>query len=299
MQKVPMDKKVLSQWLKAGFMENGILYETDEGTPQGGIISPVLANLALDGLESRLKESFPQEAKIHFIRYADDFIITGVTKEILEDKVRPLVKEFIRERGLELSGVNPIIRGWANFHRHVVSKSVFHRVDFEITKAIWKWAWRRHPNKSRKWIKKRYFSTTEQGRYWCFSGRKDGKQATLTRASDVKIKRHVKVKGQSNPFDPGWESYFEDRLNKETAETIKGRRRVFRLWQEQDGTCPICRQKLAYQTDWHKHHIKWKIYGGKDTNDNLALLHPNCHRQVHSRKLKVSKLLSSQSVRKA
>lgn len=216
LENVIMDKKVLNQWLTSGFIEDSVFHPTDEGTPQGGIISPVLANLALDGLENKLKQSFPKRAKVHFVRYADDFIITGENKEILEDKVKPIVQQHISKRDLELSEektivthidkgfdflgqnirkyngkllikpseknvkgfvknvrkiikdnpcahpshliwkLNPVIRGWANFHSHVVSKAIFGRVDFEITKALWKWARRRHPKKSKKWIKKWY-----------------------------------------------------------------------------------------------------------------------------------------------
>ena len=86
---VPMDRVILRKWLKAGYMEKQVLHATEEGTPQGGIISPVLANLALDGLERRLRERYPErgkgsdkgrKAKVHLIRYADDFIITGRSK---------------------------------------------------------------------------------------------------------------------------------------------------------------------------------------------------------------------------
>ncbi len=105
---IPMDKSILRKWLKAGYMEGEMFHSTDEGTPQGGIISPVLANMALDGLETLLREKFPKpksgyNAKVNFIRYADDFIITGATKEVLENEVKPLVEAFMRERGLELS----------------------------------------------------------------------------------------------------------------------------------------------------------------------------------------------------
>jgi len=109
---VPMDRAILRKWLKAGYMEKQALHATEQGTPQGGIISPVLANLALDGLERRLRERFPMRGKgsekgrkagVHLIRYADDFIITGRSKELLEDEVKPLVESFLRERGLELS----------------------------------------------------------------------------------------------------------------------------------------------------------------------------------------------------
>jgi RNA-directed DNA polymerase len=106
---VPMDKEVLRKWLKAGYLEKKIWFATTEGTPQGGIISPVLANWALDGLQGLLAERFdkPQSrmrrTKVHLVRYADDFIITGTSKVLLENEVRPLVAHFLSERGLELS----------------------------------------------------------------------------------------------------------------------------------------------------------------------------------------------------
>ncbi len=111
---VPMDKGILTKWLKAGFMEKHALYRTDEGTPQGGIISPVLANLALDGLAPLLKERFPRRKDgsspmVNLARYADDFVITGDSKELLENEVKPLVEHFMRERGLELSQEKTII----------------------------------------------------------------------------------------------------------------------------------------------------------------------------------------------
>jgi RNA-directed DNA polymerase len=85
---------------------------TEAGTPQGGIISPTLANLTLDGLEQRLSEHFPKakwkdgkiwRPKINLVRYADDFVITVISKELLENEVRPLVEQFLKERGLTLS----------------------------------------------------------------------------------------------------------------------------------------------------------------------------------------------------
>jgi RNA-directed DNA polymerase len=347
---VPMDKRILNQWLKSGYMENGRKYQTKTGTPQGGIISPILANLALDGLESKLKERFPSKLKVHLIRYADDFIITCISKEILKDEIILLVKQHIGERGLELSKektrithisegfdflgqnvrkykdkllikparknvtnfltdikevikknqfahpinlvwqLNSKIRGWANFHRHVVSKKIFGQVDFEITKTIWKWARKRHPTKSRKWVKQRYFYRTEKGRDWCFFGKRDGKKATLTKAMDVRIKRHIKIKGNANPYDPEWKMYFERRLEKETIEKLRYRSRIYDLWHQQNGICPVCREHITEESGWHKHHIIWRTDGGRDTNENLVLLHPNCHRQVHSQKWKVGKL---------
>lgn len=359
MKNVPMDQKILSQWLKSGYMENYHLYPTEKGTPQGGIISPVLANMALYGLEKKLNAAFPKSDKVHIIFYADDFIITGITKELLENDVMPIVKQHMAQRSLELSQektlithikdgfdflgqnvrkyedkllikpakknvkrfmkdvktvirnnqhsrpayllwkLNSKIRGWANFHRHVVSKRIFGEIDFEITAALWKWAVKRHPNLPVAWVKQKYFYTTEKGRDWCFFGKEGGIRVTLIKASDVKIVRHTKIKGDANPYDPEWELYFERRAERKTTETLKNRRRIFKLWQEQHGRCPVCKQIINDSTGWHKHHIIWKVHGGTDSDENLVLLHQNCHKQVHSLKLKVEKPGLTKDLRKA
>src|SRR5260370_34664057 len=95
-------------------MEKQVLHPTEEGTPQGGIVSPALANMALDGLEKRLQETFPKpktgyNAKVNFVRYADDFLDTGASKELLEQEVKQLVEHFMIERGLELSPEKTVI----------------------------------------------------------------------------------------------------------------------------------------------------------------------------------------------
>jgi RNA-directed DNA polymerase len=92
---IPMDKKILHKWLKAGYIHKRNLYPTEAGTPQGGIISPTLSNMTLDGLEAELKK-FRKQDKVHMVRYADDFIITGNSKELLENEVRPLVEKFLQ-----------------------------------------------------------------------------------------------------------------------------------------------------------------------------------------------------------
>lgn len=108
---IPMDKAMLKKWLKSGFVFNGELFPTEEGTPQGGIISPILANMTLDGIQELLASKFPIAIKngkeirhkINLVRYADDFIVTGDNEEILKDEVKPLIAEFLAERGLTLS----------------------------------------------------------------------------------------------------------------------------------------------------------------------------------------------------
>lgn len=101
---ITMDKEILNKWLAAGYLEKGILYPTSEGTPQGGVASPTLLNLTLSGLEETvICATSKRKDKVHVVTYADDFIITGSSKEVLEQKVKPVVESFLLERGLELS----------------------------------------------------------------------------------------------------------------------------------------------------------------------------------------------------
>lgn len=220
------DREVLEKWLRSGFVDNRTWFPTEAGTPQGGIISPTLANLTLDGLEELLAQRFPRKwsvagdsslrhPKVHWVRSADDFIITGASCEMLENEVRPLVASFLSERRLMLSPektkithihegfdflgqnlrkfgeklllrpsqkntmafldkvrtilrdnrstrqenviwrLNPVIRGWANHHRHITAKRTFTRVDWAIWQALWHWAQRRYREKSRHWLAQR------------------------------------------------------------------------------------------------------------------------------------------------
>ncbi len=348
---VPLDKAMLRNWLKAGFMDKRVLHPTDDGTPQGGIISPVLANLALDGLERLLRTAFPKRYraqgrtrtnKVNLVRYADDFIITGGSREQLEGEVLPLVKRFMQERGLELSEektvithiaegfdflgqhvrkydgkllikpakpnvkaflgtvrgiikdtptmtagnliarLTPVIRGWAHYHRHVVSKDVFAAVDHAIFDALWRWARRRHPKKGARWVKAKYFHTVGN-RNWVFSGATgDGQMRRLLRADSIPIRRHAKIQNAANPYDPAWEVYFEELHGLKMAANLAGRRTLLHLWKRQGGCCPHCGQPITSITGWHSHHVVWRSKGGSDRADNRQLLHPTCHLQVHN-----------------
>jgi len=366
---VPMDKAILHKWLKAGYMEKNMLHPTESGTPQGGIASPALANFALDGLETRLREKFSRstsagrQAKINLIKFADDFVITGSSKELLENEVKPVVEQFLAERGLELSPektvithieagfdflgqtirkyngkliikpsaksvksflakvrhliktnkqatagnlirqLNPLIRGWTNYHRHVCSKQTFSKIDYAIFRALWRWAKRRHPLKSSLWIKQKYFPAIGS-RQWVFSGEVINSQGKSIRicllyAQRVPIKRHIKIRAEANPYDPTWEPYFEKRLSFKMSDDLKRDNQLLHLWRRQQGRCPVCQQLITTQTGWHNHHIVWRVNGGADTLNNRVLLHPNCHRQVHSQGFSVGKLRPSPGVGKA
>ena len=361
---VPMDRVILQKWLKSGYMEKRVLHESTDGTPQGGIISPALANCALDGLERLLQVKFPARKRlksfggekpcVHLVRYADDFVITSKSKELLEGEIKPLVEQFLQERGLELSPtktvithvergfdflgqnvrrypkgkllikpskknvgtflngirriikdahgasaadlidqLNPKIRGWANYHRHVVSKRTFGRVDHAIFSNLWQWARRRHPNKPSRWVKAKYFER-RRGRDWTFfdetcddEGRPN--KVWLYNAKSTPIKRHVKVKGEANPYDPAYETYFEEREEAHMLDTFRGTRTLRFLWHEQRGLCTLCNTKITRITGWRLHYCVPRVKGGSTGATNCVLLHPECHDWVHRQRLSVSK----------
>jgi RNA-directed DNA polymerase len=158
---------------------------------------------------------------------------------------------------------------------------------------LYRWARRRHPNKSRRWVARRYFHSVGR-QNWVFWGTVAGRDGTsqmkyLFRAAGVPIRRHIKVKGAFNPYDPDWELYLEERLGLEMARDLKGRRKLLHLCTQQEGICPVCNQRITRVTGWHDHHIIWRSEGGTDRADNRVLLHPNCHRQAHAQRLHIVK----------
>ena len=261
-----LDKSILKQFLKAGYVFERHLFPTDAGTPQGGIISPILANMTLDGIEKLLADKYHNNKngrtdrkhsakyKVNLCRYADDFIVTAKTEEIAKE-VKELIKDFLEDRGLELSdektmithinngfdflgwnfrkyngkllvkpsnksiekitvrisdiiksgkawkqedlidALNPVIMGWANYHKAVASSEIFHKLDHRIWNMLWHWAKRRHHDKSKRWIANRYWHSDGK-RNWVFS--EGDKQLNLL--SDTKIIRHTRLKLDMNPY---------------------------------------------------------------------------------------------------
>ena len=267
---IPIDRSILSQFLKSGFIFDDTFYHTDKGAPQGSPISPLLANMTLDGIEKLLKERLPK-MKVYFIRYSDDFLVITPSKEIA-DEVREIIHDFLAIRGLELSPektvithiddgfdflgwnfrkykgkllikppqksiksitqnlktivnkakswtqseliktLNPVIRGWANYHRHIVAKDTFSKLDSYLWEITWQWGKRRHPNKGHKWVANKYW-TSEGTRNWIFKT----KESKLLKFSDAQILRHSLLKLDANPYLN--RNYFlkrKDRIKKHT-----------------------------------------------------------------------------------
>jgi RNA-directed DNA polymerase len=340
---IPMNRRILSKWLKSGFIDHGTLYPTDAGVPQGGTISPAISNQVWDGLEAVIHGSawYRRVHNLNYIRWADDFIVTANSREVLEDVVLPRINAFLAERGVRLSPtktlitpieqgfdflgqtirkyprppgqlaklqitsskarlkavkakikalckqavgatpeqlidtLNPVLRGWANYHRHVICGKAFRRLDSYVWHRLYRWAKHRHANKTGRWIAERYFPH-RQGESWRFTDPNTGKQLMRVQEA-VKAQRHLKVKGEANPFDREWEAYFQ-RRDRQLTMQASSRFRANMLTR-QNGTCPACRQVIQSEEDLELHHRD----GNHQNNHigNLVLLHPNCHRQLH------------------
>ena len=350
LENIPMDTQILEKWLKCGYVETQKLFPTDEGTPQGGTISPTLMNMTLDGLERLLHDRLPTRKKVNgkthcnkmnFVRYADDFIITGESPEFLREKVLPIVREFLTERGLQLSEektvithigegfdflgknirkyngkllirpcksavksflgkvrdiikssksikqeilirrLNPVIRGWVNNQRYVVSSKVFSTVDYEIYKCLWQWAKRRHKKKSRKWIARKYWHDIDS-RQWTFSvpyenQGTEGKPlyCKLEYATDTKIIRFKKIVAEANPFDEYWTDYFEEREGEKLLNSTKGREKLLTIWRRQGRRCPVCGDIITSETGF-------KVHTPAGKNSRKIMVHKECHEEIHS-----------------
>jgi RNA-directed DNA polymerase len=243
----------------------------------------------------------------HHVRtYNGQYLATPCRKNVhaFWEKIRSIVKAHKQAKVANLIGrLNPVIRGWAPYHRHDARKATFGAVDAAIFNGLWQGARRRHPQKNKSWVKEKYFHTQGNRRGVC-SGKDVDVQGNprpvwLFSASKMPIKRQTKIKAGANPSDPAWEVYFAQRLGVKMETHLAGKRKLLHLWKEQGGLCPVCTQPSTEIERWHTHPIIWRTQGGKDSVDNLVLLHPNCHRQVHHRGLTVGKPCPARGHREA
>ena len=279
---IPLDTAVLRKWLEAGYVEDGTWYPSRKGTPQGGIISPTIANMTLDGLERAVREAVPRRSRVNFIRYADDFIITGKSRQVLERNVRPAVEAFLAERGLSLSAektvithitdgftflgqtfrntgnvlritpakegvlalirklgalirthvsapmvalvkkLNSVLRGWANYHRHVVASAAFSRIDRYVCDQLWRMLRRRHSNKSTLWLFRQYWRNDGQRHLFGVTGRTTcgPRRYEVLRLGAIGIQRYIKVKADANPYLPTYGGYFYRRRHEQDSRLL-------------------------------------------------------------------------------
>lgn len=356
-------RRQIKAWLKAGVVDSKVLFPTEEGTPQGGVISPLLANVALHGMEEILKEyasKLPGKGSkrdkanaISIIRYADDFVILHENLAVIE-QCREILVKWLNEMGLELkpsktrlahtlyehqtekpgfdflgfnvrqysvgkynsglntykeilgfktiitpsqksvrnhyekisntikrnlptpqlgliSNLNPIIRGWCNYYSSVVSKEIFNSISNQVHRRLYRWAKRRHHNKTDKWIANKYWHTIG-GNHWEFAVKMDDKFIKLYRHPETPIVRHIKVKGNASPFDGDW-VYWSSRMTNHP----EANERVATLLKRQKGKCPECGHYFRDGDVMEVDHILPLSKGGKDEYKNIQLLHRHCH----------------------
>jgi RNA-directed DNA polymerase len=355
---------LVARWLKAGVVEDGRLAFTERGSPQGGVISPLLMNVALHGME--------QAAGVRYIttganagtavagspvviRYADDLLAFCHGVEQAE-QVKARLAQWLAPRGLAfnedktrvvhldqgvdflgfnvrryrgkllikpskaavkrirqrlsaemralrganaeavLQRLNPIIRGWSAYYRHVVSSRTFNDLDTHMWRLTYKWAKYRHPHKSKRWITARYFGAFNLARrdHWVFGDRETG--AYMLKFVWTKIVRHTLVKGSVSPDDPALTDYWTDRRR-------KGRppldRVGLRLLLTQRGRCPLCGGLLLHADHEPQTPREWEQWlttvrkatrkqailaemrvAAPDQHATLHLVHTHCRRRA-------------------
>lgn len=340
LENIPMNKKVLKAWLNCGFIEGGKWFPTTDGVPQGGIISPVIGNIVLDGLEALIciSPSYKRKHNIHFVRYADDFIVTANSRALLEDIVIPKINAFLKLRGVQLSErktkithigegfdflgqtvrrysrrdgalgkiqiepsktsirlikdkvkaickssgqltqaqlierLNPVLRGWANYHRHSICGDTFSQLNSYVWFRLMRWGKRRHPEKSGIWIANRYFGHAK-GSSWAFMDKGTGK--TLIRLNnDIQTFQHIKIKGDANPFDAEWNGYFHNREKLIKMKSVS--HYIGKISKQQNGYCPQCGQLIQGEEKHYLHYID-----GDKTHrrvKNVLMIHKTCRK---------------------
>lgn len=264
---IPMDKNIMKQFLQSGFIYKGKLFPTKSGSPQGGSISSLYANMTLDGLEKIIQDKYHRNSKgtitsyqraktkVNLVRYADDFIITANSKVIAEE-LQNIVSDFLQSRGLTLSDektmityidkgfdflgwtfrkfkgklivkpsktaikdfirkcsniilkeskastqsdlirrLNMVIRGWTNYHKHVVASQTFSYANDTLYSLLQRWAKHRHPKKNKWW---------RLNHYWHMNGNKPWVfmtvEYTLINLRTIPIVRHPKLQKSKTPF---------------------------------------------------------------------------------------------------
>ncbi|MBX3042021.1 MAG: group II intron reverse transcriptase/maturase [Bdellovibrionaceae bacterium] len=347
----PRLRRQIKAWMKAGCMDGSTLFLTEEGTPQGGVISPLLANIALHGLETAIT-GIPIKRRPRVVRYADDFVVIANSPEIIE-RCKKVAEEWLQEMGLELkpsktrithtfheyqgnlgfdflgfsvrqypvgkyhtayngkkqslgfktlikpsrksvtnqmkklgeiihsyrsapqAGVihklNPIISGWSNYYSSAVSKKTFSRLDDYVFWRLFAWANHRHPNKGRRWQKKRYWHRVGN-RGWVFGVKTENAFLILNQHDRTDIVRHVKVQGTKSPYDGNW-IYWSSRQGKHPQTSAK----MAFLLKRQKGRCSHCGLFFKDGDLLEIDHIIPRSVRRVDGYNNLQVLHRHCH----------------------
>ena len=360
MDTYPKMRKQIKAWLKSGVIDGKSWFPTNEGTPQGGVVSPLLANIALHGMEQEIKKfartlkgnKSKNEQSLSLIRYADDFVILHEKLEIVI-QCKQIITRWLKSIGLELKPsktkithtlnkvgdnvgfdflgfnirqypvgkhqssksthskilgfktiikpskdkikahsrqlaetvekhrasnqvalikeLNPIITGWSNYYSTVCSKETFSYCDSVLFSMLRRWAKRRHPNKSWKWVVNKYWHSKEM-RNWVFSHQKGDVYVELKTHVHRNITRHIKVKKSYSIYN-GDINYWSSRLGKHPELPSL----IAKLLKKQKGQCQECGLKIMTRSLMEIDHIIPVSLGGRYSISNLQILHRHYH----------------------
>ncbi len=350
----PAMRQTIKAWLKAGMIDEGVFQDTPSGTPQGGVASPLLMNIALHGMETMLKQAYRRkEGKPQFVRYADDLVVFHPTEEGVK-KAKAMLTTWLADMGLELKPsktkithtlhpyqgtvgfdflgwtvrqfpvgkthtgtykgrplgfktiikpskeaikrhiaetrriirgsravsqeqlireLNPVIRGWANYHHTVAAKATFSTCDDALYHQLRRWAKRRHPNQNMHWIMGKYWRV-DDGQGWTFA---TPEGIALRKHRATPIQRHIKVKGKASPYD-GNLLYWTQRLRHHPMLHWQ----LAKLLNKQQGKCRWCELLFKAGDSIEIDHITPRTQGGGEEISNKCALHRHCHDQRHA-----------------
>jgi RNA-directed DNA polymerase len=374
---IPPIRRAVRAWLTAGVLDGDRLFPTAEGTPQGGVLSPLLANIALHGLTEALPATRVSHTRtrgyvsaVRLVRYADDFVVFHEDRAVLE-RTREAIEAWLGRIGLRLkpsktriahtlervdgappgfdflgftirqfrvgqthsgmnsrgtkrrgfktitrpsrtscqrhqgalravvrqhraapqvaliAALNPKITGWSRYFRSGVAKRAFSTMDALLFGKLRRWAFRRHPTKSRRWIVRKYWGDWQRAG-WVFKV-PDG--PTLRRHAATPIVRHVKVRGQKSPYDGDW-PYWSARMGKH-PELSPG---LAKLMHWQRGRCARCGLRFKAGDVVENDHLIPRELGGSDALRNRQLLHGHCHDAKTAEDLAVIRAASAPAV---
>jgi RNA-directed DNA polymerase len=176
--------------------------------------------------------------------------------------------------------LNPILRGWANYYRAVVSSETFHKLEYYLFWKLRRWISKTHPNKSFSWRDRRYWANhpAYPGSQWSFVDKGTG--MVLYRIGYTRIQRHTLIQGEASPDNPNLRDYFKQR-NQQSRQIGDYPKMVQRIIQLQQARCPHCDQSLFNGEEVHIHHKQPRCQGGTNHASNLVAVHLVCHLQLH------------------
>lgn len=198
-------------------------------------------------------------------------------------KVAELRDQWLALRGHSIEAVlwklNPIIRGWANYNRRVVSSRTFNKLDAWMYHRARRYAKHTHPKKSWEWRRKRYWGrwNKERADDWVFGDKHSGRY--LLKFSWFKIERHILVRGTSSPDDPNLRDYWWER-QKVNAKHLSVE--DLDMANDQGWVCRFCGMNLINGEELHRHHTVPRAMNGSNARSNRELVHLYCHQQETS-----------------